>query len=157
MTRRTLLIWALAGCTRQDRAATGDDTGRQQGADTGQQGAEFVTPAGAIWSVSPPELVFQTVRGTTSVRELALHNPGPPTTLDLGPVVMEDCPEEPFLPVPSTLVLAMASVTTLRVEHAPTILPATGICVGRLRFTEPGSGASVAVRLDGGVITLAEP
>jgi hypothetical protein len=156
MIRRTLLMWAIAGCTRQDRAATGDDTG-QQGADTGQQGAEFVPPAGAIWSVSPPELVFQTERGTTSVRELALYNPGPPTTLDLGPVIMVDCPEEPFLPVPSKLVLATASVTTLRVEHAPSILPATGVCVGRLRFTEPGSGASVAVRLDGGVIAFEEP
>jgi hypothetical protein len=156
MTRRTLLIWALAGCTRQDPTATGDDTG-QRGTDTGQQGAEFLMPVGAIWSVSPPELVFQTARGTTSVRELVLHNPGPPTTLDLGPVVMEDCPEEPFLPVPSELALATASVTTLRVEHAPTLLPATGVCVGRLRLTEPGSGASVAVRLDGGVITLADP
>ena len=107
------------------------------------------------WEFRPDELVFNTPVGTVDVRTFEINNNGDSTITILisRPIGDGSCPEEPFLPISSEVTIAPNSSQSLRIDHAPTVVPTGGSCVFRVALTEKNdpTGDRRSLRLDGGV------
>ncbi|HMV65429.1 MAG TPA: MopE-related protein [Myxococcota bacterium] len=107
------------------------------------------------WEFRPDELVFNTPVGTVDVRTFEIKNNGDSTITILisRPIGDGTCPEEPFLPIAAEVTIAPNSAQSLRIDHAPTVVPTGGSCVFRVALTEKNdpTGDRRSLRLDGGV------
>jgi hypothetical protein len=112
------------------------------------------------WEVFPDELVFATKVGTRDVKEFRLvNNSEAYIEIEISrPISDGNCPEEPFTPPPAMTRIAPNSSQTIRVEHGPDVVPASGTCIFRLQLTRQGDDETnkATIRLDGGVIDADE-